>query len=68
MNFTAAQITALKTGIDASLGNIQTKVTNTVFAETLPLIGANLGKVAKNHDPSTDHITTIKTAVAQAMD
>ncbi len=68
MNLTPAQITALKTGITASLGNIQTKITDTVFAETLPLIGANLGVVAKNHGPSTDHITTIKTAVAQALD
>ncbi len=67
MNFTAAQITALKTGIDASLGNIQTKITNTVFAETLPLIGANLAQSSGNHDPSTQHIVAIKTAVAQAL-
>ena len=68
MNFTTAQITALKTGIDASLKNIQSKITDTVFAETLPFIGANLAQAAANPgDFSTHHVNSVRLAVNTAL-
>ena len=68
MNFTNTQITNLKAGIDASLKNIQSKIEATVFAETLPLIGANLAQSAGNvNDFSTHHVDLVRFAVNGAL-
>ncbi len=46
MNLNATQLSNFRAGINSALGKIQTQLGANVFAETLPVVGANLGELA----------------------
>jgi Ca2+-binding RTX toxin-like protein len=66
--FTQAEVEAMKTGVEATLIDLENALLGEVFGERLPLIGDGFAAAWVNQVPAFRHLTTMRAAITGALD